>query len=112
MHKAILASCSKFLSSILLDGRDETTVFLPEVDKEDFHNLVRNLYGEKGTKRPSQELLTLLQISELPEIGEDSASTTLTTCKSLYFYYFFYSVKSFRGIPKVKLIDNFFSLCE
>ena len=79
LHKAILASCSKFLSSILLDGRDETTVFLPEVDKEDFHNLVRNLYGEKGTKRPSQELLTLLQISELPEIGKDSAPTTLTT---------------------------------
>ena len=77
------------MSSILLDGRDETTVFLPEVDKEDFHNLVRNLYGEKGTKRPSQELLTLLQISELPEIGEDSASTTLTTCKSLVFFTFF-----------------------
>ena len=82
LHKAILASCSKFLSSILLDGRDETTVFLPEIDKEDFCRLVKNLYGEKSTKKPSQELLTLLQISELPEISEDSGSTMLTTCRS------------------------------
>ena len=82
LHKVILASCSKFLSLILLDGRDETTVFLPEIDKEDFDALVKYLYGEKSTKKPSQELLTLLQISELPEISEDSVSTMPTTCRS------------------------------
>ena len=58
------------------------TIFLPDVDKEDFHNLVRNLYGEKDTKRPSLELLTLLEISKFPEIREDSESTMLSTCKS------------------------------
>ena len=82
LHKAILASCSKFLSSILLDGRDETTMFLPDIEKEDFDGLVKYLYGEKSTKKPSQELLTLLQISELPEISEDSVSTMPTTCRS------------------------------
>ena len=82
LHKAILASCSAFMASTLCDGRDETTVFLPEVDKEDFHNLVRNLYGETGVKRPSVELLTLLRIEKLPEKTTlRTIERTTSTCK-------------------------------
>ena len=89
LHKAILASCSTFMASILCDGRDETTLLLPEVDREDFHNLVRNLYGETGVKRPSLELLTLLRITKLPdEFIQTTISDerTTSTCKSTFLY--------------------------
>jgi hypothetical protein len=67
LHRAVLASCSSFMASILSeDGRDKTSLFLPDVTKEDFTSLVRNLYGETTSAHPSNELLHLLGIDKLP----------------------------------------------
>ena len=104
LHKAILASCSTFMASILCDGRDETTLLLPEVDREDFHNLVRNLYGETGVKRPSLELLTLLRITKLPDEFTQTTianERTTSTCKSifLYFLYLNYFLNIILDVP-------------
>jgi hypothetical protein len=67
LHRAVLALCSSFMASILSeDCRDETSLFLPDVTKEDFTSLVRNLYGETTSVRPSDALLHLLRIEKMP----------------------------------------------
>lgn len=66
LHKAVLASVSHFMAGLLKDGRDESTLFLPDVSKKDFHNLVRCLYGDGSCERPSDGLLVLLGIKQLP----------------------------------------------
>lgn len=66
LHKAVLASCSSFLGSLLMDGRDETVLIMPDVEKRDLLNLVRILYGARTNTRPSRELLELLGIAKLP----------------------------------------------
>lgn len=66
LHKAVLASCSSFLGSLLMDGRDETVLIMPDVEKRDLLNLVRILYGARTNTRPSRELLKLLGIAKLP----------------------------------------------
>ena len=67
LHKAVLASCSSFLANLLTDGRDETVLIMPEVEKNDLLSLVRILYGERTQQnRPSNQLLHMLGISKLP----------------------------------------------
>ena len=91
LHKAVLASTSDFMASLLCDGRDETVLILPDVDKEDLLNLVKILYGESVTENePSKDLLHLLGIKELPKISSRILQATKTTCKFL-----FYALKSF-----------------
>ena len=69
--------------------RDETTLLLPDVEKEDFQKLVKNLYGEAGSEKPSVELLRLLQIDRLPDESPISnlAETSTTTLISKLFCY-------------------------
>ena len=66
LHKAVVASCSSFLGHLLMDGRDESVLIMPDVEKRDLLNLVRILYGARTHTRPSPELLKLLGISKLP----------------------------------------------
>lgn len=79
MHKAVLASMSTFMASILSDGRDETTLFMPDVAKHDLLNLIKILYGQHA-EAPSAELLTMLGIQQLPTLTP-KIQTTTTTCK-------------------------------
>ena len=69
--------------------RDETTLLLPDVEKEDFQKLVKNLYGEAGSEKPSEELLRLLQIDRLPDESPipNLAETSTTTLISKLFCY-------------------------
>ena len=67
LHKAVLASCSSFLTHLLTDGRDETVLIMPDVEKRDLLCLIRILYGERTQQnRPSNQLLQMLGISKLP----------------------------------------------
>ena len=70
LHKAVLASISPFMASILSDGRDETTLLLPDVDRHDLVNLVKILYdcGRHDNQKPTAELLQMLGIKELPKV--------------------------------------------
>ena len=47
LHRAVLASCSPFLTRLLAD-RDETFLLLPDIDKDDFMALVHLVYCESG----------------------------------------------------------------
>ena len=64
LHRAVLASCSNFLSDILSE-RDETFLLLPDVDKNDFMALVHLVYNENfgcdGVEMPSFGLLKVDQ---------------------------------------------------
>lgn len=71
---------STFLASILMDGRDETTLFMPDVVKHDLLNLIKILYGQHAEEAPSAELLTMLGIQQLPTLTP-KIQTTTTTCK-------------------------------
>ena len=73
LHRLVLAGCSSFMAEALKD-REESTVFMPEVDHLDFLNLVQILYGERAhsndTGYPSQELLTMLKITNFPALDK------------------------------------------
>ena len=78
LHKAILASCSRFCTSILMDGRDQTILILPDIERCDLLCLTQILYGERTTSQPSHELLQLLGIDKLPQdvvVDEDLETT-------------------------------------
>ena len=80
VHKAVLASISPFMASILSDGRDETTIMMPDVDKNDLLYLVRILYGDhqQDDQTPSTQLLNMLGIKELPKLIRKPTTTTIT----------------------------------
>ena len=79
VHKAVLASISPFMASILSDGRDETTIMMPDVDKNDLLYLVRIMYGDhqQDDQTPSTQLLNMLGIKELPKLIR-KPTTTIT----------------------------------
>ena len=83
LHRAVLASCSLFLASLLSEDdqgrRDETTLLMPDIEKEDFLNLVKILYGERVSRRPSEQLLILLGIENLPP--SPAMMPSAPTCK-------------------------------
>ncbi len=84
LHKAVLACQSSFMAQLLSDGRDETTLILPDVKKKDLLCLVKILYGEPVTDQwaPSQELLLMLDIKQLPKLSRKSkVNSSSTTCK-------------------------------
>ena len=83
LHKAILASISPFLATILADGRDETVLILPDVERNDLLKLVKIMYGSKNVteEAPGGDLLKLLGIKELPELTPKLHGKTATTCK-------------------------------
>jgi hypothetical protein len=64
VHRAVLASCSPLLSSLLAadvdrnGGGAETDLILPECDQEDFIKLVAILYGENSSNATRNELDT------------------------------------------------------
>ena len=89
VHKAVLASISPFMASILSDGRDETTIMMPDVDKNDLLYLVRILYGDhqQDDQTPSTQLLNMLGIKELPKLIQKP--TTFT--RKCFFFHFFFS---------------------
>ena len=87
VHKAVLASISPFMASILSDGRDETTIMMPDVDKDDLLYLVRILYGnQQEDQTPSTHLLNMLGIKELPKLIQ---KPTTFTRKCFFFFIFF-----------------------
>ena len=43
LHRLVLAGCSRYLAHVLKDNRDESMLFLPDVDESDFVNLVQVL---------------------------------------------------------------------
>ena len=65
VHRAVLASCSPFMSNILLE-RDETFLILPDVRKDDFMALVHLIYNDssqlafEASAMPSKDLVKLL----------------------------------------------------
>ena len=80
LHKAVLASISPFMASILSDGRDETTLLLPDIDRYDLLNLVKILYGGKhDNQTPTDELLHMLGIKELPKVIPLASTTNITS---------------------------------
>ena len=80
LHKAVLASISPFMASILSDGRDETTLLLPDIDRYDLLNLVKILYGGKhDNQTPTDELLQMLGIKELPKVIPSASTTNITS---------------------------------
>ena len=84
LHKAVLASISPFMASILSDGRDETTLLLPDIDRYDLLNLVKILYGGKhDNQTPTDELLHMLGIKELPKVIPSASTTNITSEYSL-----------------------------
>ena len=90
-HKSstICSTQWSYYSQFIAFCRDETTLLLPDVEKEDFQKLVKNLYGEAGSEKPSEELLRLLQIDRLPDESPISnlAETSTTTLISKLFCY-------------------------
>ncbi len=48
VHRAVIASCSAFLASLLLDRSEhvDADLVLPEANRDDFLRLVQLLYGE------------------------------------------------------------------
>ena len=81
LHKAVLASISPFMASVLSDGRDETTLLLPDVDRHDLLNLVKILYdcGRHDNQKPTAELLQMLGIKELPKVIPTASTTNITS---------------------------------
>ena len=68
-------------ASILSDGRDETTLMLPDISKNDLLNLVKILYGghrQENQTHCSSELLHMLGIKKLPKLIPRPQNTSIT----------------------------------
>ena len=112
MHKAVLASISPFMASILSDGRDETTLLMPDVDKHDMLNLVKLLYGGKhDNQTPSDELLRMLGIKELPKVIPKASTTNITSEFPRDFLHFLMTNRLYSSPPSLLFLDFPLSRC-